>query len=88
MRFSRWFKERRLSINELPDQSLASLRTLSDEDLAKYAAGWKDGTQHRILSDFEMARRANRASEVRANFALAISSLALLASVARLFVAP
>ena len=47
----------------------------------------RDGTENRILCEIELNRRAHRPAEIKANIALAILALALVATVARLILA-
>lgn len=66
-----------LNCGNLPDTSAKSIRQLSDEELHKFIAGWKDGTELRIRGDVELRRREGWV----ARWALGVSMFALFVSV-------
>ena len=71
-----------LSIHNMPDKSPRSLRRLSDADLYEWTAGWKAGTKDRIAGEVEIRRRESWP----ARMAIGISVVALVISLASLFV--
>jgi hypothetical protein len=47
------------ALEHLPGTSSIHLRGLSDDDLARYVAGWKQGTENHIIGTRELQRRAS-----------------------------
>lgn len=72
---------KKLNCGNLPDTSAKSIRQLSDEELHKFIAGWRDGTELRIRGQVELRRREGWV----ARWALGVSIFALLVSVIALF---
>ena len=70
-----------ITIDQMPDKSPTSLRKLSDQDLYRFIAGWKEGTADWIGGQVELRRRENEV----ARWALFVSIVAILVSVAALF---
>ena len=46
-------------LDQLPSYSSFHLQGLSDDDLARYVAGWKPGTENHIIGTRELERRKN-----------------------------
>jgi hypothetical protein len=57
-----------------------SLRGLSDEGLAQYLAGWREGTGNWWLAQMEFKRRQEAGNVRRGWLGIALSVLALLVS--------
>ena len=57
------------------------LRSMTDEQLAEFMAGWRTDTGNYILSKMEFMRRQSRGNEIRGWISLALSALALILSV-------
>jgi hypothetical protein len=57
------------------------LRRLSDADLYRYIAGWREGTEHRLAGEAERARRQAWPARV----ALILSVVSLIVAVLALF---
>jgi hypothetical protein len=74
-------KRKKLNCGNLPDTSAKSIRQLSDEELHKFIAGWRDGTELRIRGEVELRRREGWV----ARWALGVSMFALFVSVIALF---
>ena len=53
-----------LNCGNLPDTSAKSIRQLSDEELHKFIAGWKDGTELRIRGDVEVTTPRGMGSQM------------------------
>lgn len=53
------FRRRRIELGQMPDTTLKTLRCLSDEDLHKWIAGWKENTDCWIRGQVELRRREN-----------------------------
>lgn len=68
-----------ISLDQMPDSSLRTLRGLSDDDLFKYIAGWKEGSQEWAKGMAELRRRESWT----ARLALTVSFVALLVSLLR-----
>ncbi len=68
----------------MPDKSGATLKRLSDEDLHKFIAGWKPGTEDHIAGIRELERRKAQPSDIRSWFAIGIALFALLVSMLQL----
>jgi hypothetical protein len=72
-----FLKSKELHCGNLPDTASKTIRRLSDEELHKFIAGWKEGTELRIRGEVELRRREGWV----ARWALAVSMLALIVSV-------
>jgi hypothetical protein len=70
-----------VSFDQMPNHLPETLRRLSDYDLYRYIAGWREGTENWIGGHVELRRREN----APARFAVAISVLSLIVSVGALF---
>jgi len=76
-----WDQRGTVSLNQMPDKSPATLRRLSDPDLHKFIAGWRQGTEDWIAGQSELKRRENGL----ARWALLVSIISLIVAVAALF---
>lgn len=63
-----------------------SLRALSDEELAQYLSGWREGTGNWWLAQIEFKRRQDRGNVHRGWIGIVISILALMTSIGMSFV--
>ncbi|NOT71267.1 MAG: hypothetical protein HOP09_08310 [Hyphomicrobium sp.] len=75
-----FYSRENISLTQLPDTSPATLRKLSDEDLARFIGGWRVGTAEYINGTAELARRQGLPTIKIAVAALIVSIVALVAS--------
>lgn len=76
MRFFKRFRPTPLEVILNPGRDL---RNMTQQELARYKAGWAEGTENWLLADMEQRRREGWSGPVK--LSLGISAVALIVSI-------
>ena len=73
-----WFRRKSVPLEQMPDDSFATIRRLSDDDLHRLLEGQKPHTARHIAASREVQWRQDRTHVVAQWTAVTISFLALI----------
>jgi len=78
-------KRKTVTLTQMRNKNMETLRGLSDEDLHKFIAGWKVGTADHIAGERELRRREGMSVAMRSWIAIGCSVVAVIISFVALF---